>query len=145
MSDLRSHADGRDRCGWCGDDPLYVDYHDTEWGVGATDDNEWFEKVCLEGFQSGLSWITILKRREGFRQAFANFDPVVVAEFTAADVERLVADARIIRHRGKITSTINNAARALELREEFGSLQQFFLQFVEPEEHRPTSLAEVPA
>lgn len=145
MSDLRSHADGRDRCGWCGDDPLYVDYHDTEWGVGATNDNEWFEKVCLEGFQSGLSWITILKRREGFRQAFANFDPVVVAEFTAADVERLVADARIIRHRGKITSTINNAARALELREEFGSLQQFFLQFVEPEEHRPTSLAEVPA
>lgn len=145
MNDLRSHADGRDRCGWCGDDPLYVNYHDTEWGVGALTDNEWFEKVCLEGFQSGLSWITILKRREAFREVFNGFDPELVATFGDADVERLVADERIIRHRGKITSTINNAVRALELRNEFGTLEAFFSQFAEPEAHEPLALVDVPA
>ncbi len=145
MNDLRSHADGRDRCGWCGDDPLYVNYHDTEWGVGASTDNEWFEKVCLEGFQSGLSWITILKRREAFREVFNGFDPELVATFGDADVERLVADERIIRHRGKITSTINNAVRALELRNEFGTLEAFFSQFAEPEAHEPLALVDVPA
>lgn len=145
MDDLRSHSDGRDRCGWCGDDPLYVEYHDVEWGVGASTDNEWFEKVCLEGFQSGLSWITILKRRDAFREVFRNFDPEVVATFDETDVERLASDERIIRHRGKIRSTVNNAVRAIELREEFGSLEAFFTQFVEPDEHRPVVLADVPA
>ena len=145
MTDLRLHSDGNARCGWCGDDEDYVAYHDAEWGVRATSDNEWYEKVCLEGFQSGLSWITILRRRAAFREVFANFDPDVVATFTDSDVERLVLDERIIRHRGKISSTVNNAKRALELRAEFGSLDAFFMNYVEPDEHRPHSLGDVPA
>jgi DNA-3-methyladenine glycosylase I len=145
MTDLRSHSDGHDRCGWCGDDPIYIKYHDAEWGVGASTDNEWFEKVCLEGFQSGLSWITILKRREAFREVFECFDPEIVATFDDSDIERLVADERIIRHRGKIRSTVNNAARALELREEFGTLEAFFSQYSEPTMHRPVVLADLPA
>lgn len=145
MTDLRLHSDGNARCGWCGDDEDYVAYHDAEWGVRATSDNEWYEKVCLEGFQSGLSWITILRRRTAFREVFANFDPDVVATFTDSDVERLVLDERIIRHRKKISSTINNAKRALELRAEFGSLNAFFADYVEPDEHRPHALSDVPA
>ena len=145
MTDLRLHSDGNARCGWCGDDEDYVAYHDAEWGVRATSDNEWYEKVCLEGFQSGLSWITILRRRPAFREVFANFDPDVVATFTDSDVESLVLDERIIRQRGKISSTINNAKRALELRAEFGSLDAFFANYVEPDEHRPHSLGDVPA
>ena len=120
------------RCWWCGDDPLYVQYHDDEWGRPVRDDRRLFEKVCLEGFQAGLSWITILRKRENFRRAFANFDPDQVARFTARDVTRLVKDAGIIRHRGKIESTINNARRVLELREEFGSLAAYAWRF-EPE------------
>ncbi|MEC8503524.1 MAG: DNA-3-methyladenine glycosylase I, partial [Actinomycetota bacterium] len=116
-----------------------------EWGIRATTDDEWYEKVCLEGFQSGLSWITILRRRDAFREVFANFDPDVVSTFTDSDVERLVLDERIIRHRGKISSTINNAKRALELRAEFGSLDAFFMSYVEPDEHRPHALGDVPA
>jgi DNA-3-methyladenine glycosylase I len=145
VADLRLHSDGNARCGWCGDDEDYVAYHDAEWGVRATSDNEWYEKVCLEGFQSGLSWITILRRRAAFREVFANFDPDVVATFTNSDVEHLVLDKRIIRHRGKISSTINNAKRALELRAEFGSLDAFFMNYVEPDEHRPHALGDVPA
>jgi len=145
VTDLRLHSDGNARCGWCGDDEDYVAYHDAEWGVRATSDNEWYEKVCLEGFQSGLSWITILRRRTAFREVFANFDPDVVATFTDSDVERLVLDERIIRHRKKISSTINNAKRALELRAEFGSLNAFFADYVEPDEHRPHALSDVPA
>ena len=145
MTDLRLHSDGNARCGWCGDDEDYVAYHDAEWGVRATSDNEWYEKVCLEGFQSGLSWITILRRRTAFREVFANFDPDVVATFTDSDVERLVLDERIIRHRKKISSTINNAKRALELRAEFGSLNAFFADYAEPDEHRPHALSDVPA
>ena len=145
VTDLRLHSDGNARCGWCGDDEDYVAYHDAEWGVQATSDNEWYEKVCLEGFQSGLSWITILRRRAAFREVFANFDPDVVATFTDSDVERLVLDERIIRHRGKISSTINNAKRALELRAEFGSLDAFFTNYVEPDEHQPYALGDVPA
>ncbi|MAL81549.1 MAG: DNA-3-methyladenine glycosylase I [Acidimicrobiaceae bacterium] len=145
MTDLRLHSDGNARCGWCGDDEDYVAYHDDEWGIQATSDDEWYEKVCLEGFQSGLSWITILRRRDAFREVFANFDPDVVAAFTDSDVERLVLDERIIRHRGKISSTINNAKRALELRAEFGSLDAFFMSYVEPDEHRPHALGDVPA
>ena len=145
LPDLRLHSDGNARCGWCGDDEDYVAYHDAEWGVRATSDNEWYEKVCLEGFQSGLSWITILRRRAAFREVFANFDPDVVATFTDFDVERLVLDERIIRHRGKISSTINNAKRALELRAEFGSLDAFFANYVEPDQHQPHALVDVPA
>ena len=145
VTDLRLHSDGNDRCGWCGADEDYVAYHDAEWGVRATSDNEWYEKVCLEGFQSGLSWITILRRRAAFREVFANFEPDVVATFTDSDVERLVLDERIIRHRGKISSTINNAKRALELRAEFGSLDSCFTNYVEPDEHQPHALSDVPA
>jgi DNA-3-methyladenine glycosylase I len=114
------------RCWWCGTDPLYVDYHDTEWGRPVTDDRRLFEKVCLEGFQAGLSWLTILRKRENFRRAFAGFDVDRVTRYTTRDVARLLKDEGIIRHRGKIESTINNAKRALELREECGSLANYF-------------------
>ena len=114
------------RCWWCGTDPLYVEYHDSEWGKPVTDDRRLFEKVCLEGFQAGLSWLTILRKRENFRRAFANFDVDRVARYTARDVTRLLGDEGIVRHRGKIESTINNAQRAIELREECGSLSSYF-------------------
>lgn len=118
--------DGQPRCGWGVSTPDYVAYHDTEWGFGVTSDVRLFEKICLEGFQSGLSWLTILRKREGFRTAFAGFEPEVVARFGERDVERLLADAGIVRHQGKIRSTINNAARALEMIERHGSLAAFF-------------------
>ncbi|HVZ20533.1 MAG TPA: DNA-3-methyladenine glycosylase I [Vicinamibacterales bacterium] len=114
------------RCWWCGDDPLYVAYHDEEWGRPVTDDTRLFEKICLEGFQAGLSWITILRKRENFRRAFHGFDVDRVARFTGRDVERLLRDPGIVRHRGKIESTINNAKRARDLREEFGTLSSYF-------------------
>jgi len=110
------------RCDWPTDDPLYLDYHDTEWGRPTTDQLRLFEKICLEGFQSGLSWITILRKRENFRTAFAGFDLERVARFDEQDIERLLGDAGIIRHRGKIEATINNAQRAIELIEAEGSL-----------------------
>jgi DNA-3-methyladenine glycosylase I len=119
---LRRGDDGRVRCFWSGSDPLYLRYHDDEWGFPVQDDRRLFEKICLEGFQSGLSWLTILRKREGFRAAFRGFDPGAVARFSARDVARLLKDAGIVRHRGKIESTINNARRALELRDEAGSL-----------------------
>lgn len=102
--------------------PDYVDYHDNEWGRGTIDDVRLFEKICLEGFQSGLSWITILRKRENFRAAFAGFDFNLVADFDERDIERLLDDAGIVRHRGKIEATINNASRAIEMVDEFGSL-----------------------
>src|SRR6478735_3222509 len=103
------------RCWWCGEDDLYVGYHDREWGFPVTDDRRLFEKICLEGFQSGLSWLTILRKRDNFRRAFDGFDFERVARFGARDVKRLLADAGIVRHRGKIESTIQNAKRACEL------------------------------
>src|SRR4051812_46464716 len=118
--------DGKARCWWGASTPEYRAYHDTEWGFGVTDDQRLFEKLCLEGFQSGLSWITILRKRENFRSAFASFDPSVVATFDDDEVARLLGDAGIIRHQGKIRSTINNAHRALELASEFGSLAAYF-------------------
>ena len=122
-----SRASGeKHRCWWCGDDELYVAYHDREWGFPVVDDRRLFEKVCLEGFQAGLSWITILRKRESFRAAFAGFDIERVARYTARDVERLMGNAGIVRHRGKIESTINNAGRAKELTAEFGSLAAYF-------------------
>ncbi len=117
------------RCRWCGTDPLYVAYHDTEWGVPLHDDRALFEKIVLEGFQAGLSWITILRKRERFREVFANFDVARLARFAPADVERLVHDAGIIRHRGKIESAINNARRCQELLETEGSLASFLWGF----------------
>ena len=117
--------DKRNRCGWGASSPDYVAYHDTEWGFGVDDDHRLFEKLCLEGFQSGLSWLTILRKRENFRAAFAAFDPNVVAAFDENDVDRLLADAGIVRHGGKIRSTINNAGRALEMIDEFGSIANY--------------------
>ena len=117
--------DNRERCSWGASTPDYVAYHDTEWGFGVADDHRLFEKLCLEGFQSGLSWLTILRKRENFRAAFAGFDPRLVADFDEHDVDRLLGDAGIVRHQGKIRSTINNASRALELIDEFGSIAQY--------------------
>ncbi len=122
-------ADGKLRCWWAGDDPLYVHYHDTEWGRPVDDDVRLFEKICLEGFQSGLSWITILKKRENFRKAFAGFDFEKVARFGARDVERLLKDSGIVRHRGKIEAAINNAQKVLDVIDEFGSLADYFWSF----------------
>jgi DNA-3-methyladenine glycosylase I len=114
------------RCWWCGTDPLYVTYHDEEWGRPVTDDTRLFEKICLEGFQAGLNWLTILRKHENFRAAFRGFEIDRVARFTKRDVDRLLKDEGIIRHRGKIESTINNAHRAREVRDEFGSLSEYF-------------------
>jgi DNA-3-methyladenine glycosylase I len=129
--------DGRGRCFWHGGLEDYRRYHDEEWGRPVTDDFRLFEKICLEGFQSGLSWLTILRKRENFRAAFAGFDFDKVAEFGEEDIARLLADAGIIRHRGKIVSTINNAGRARELRDEFGSLAKFFWSFEPGTHERP--------
>ena len=128
-TDLLVGTDGRVRCPWPGDHDDYLAYHDNEWGRPVVDDVRLFEKACLEGFQAGLSWLTILRKRENFRAAFAGFDSVAVACFNDADVARCLADAGIIRHRGKIESTINNAARALETIEEFGSLAAYLWSF----------------
>jgi DNA-3-methyladenine glycosylase I len=125
-SGLVRGADGLFRCWWGGGaDELYRRYHDEEWGRPVADDRTLFEKLCLEGFQSGLSWITILRKRENFRRAFRGFAPEAVARFDRRQVERLLKDAGIVRHRGKIESTVNNARRALELRREFGSLARY--------------------
>ena len=131
MMELVKGDDGLTRCWWGADPEIYRDYHDTEWGFGVTDDRRLFEKVCLEGFQAGLSWLTILRKRPGFRAGFADFDPATVARFDEADVERLLADASIVRHQGKIRSTINNAGRALELAAESGSLAAYFWRWAD--------------
>ncbi|MEM6461145.1 MAG: DNA-3-methyladenine glycosylase I [Pseudomonadota bacterium] len=129
--------DGRLRCFWAGDQEDYLRYHDEEWGCPVDNDIRLFEKICLEGFQSGLSWLTILRKRENFRAAFAGFDFDRIAKFGDADVERLVQDAGIIRHRGKITSTINNARMALRLRDEYGSLAAYFWTYEPGPDQRP--------
>lgn len=126
MVDATAFApDGLLRCPWSAHAPEFLDYHDTEWGFPVADDTRLFEKLCLEGFQSGLSWRTILAKREGFRSAFAGFDIATVATFDSSDVERLLGDARIVRHRGKIEATINNARRAEELIADEGSLAAY--------------------
>jgi len=129
------------RCWWPGEDELYIRYHDEEWGRPVTDDRRLFEKICLEGFQSGLSWITILRKRDNFRKAFRNFDAAAVARFGARDVQRLLKDAGIIRHRGKIESTINNAKRALELIDEKGSLAAYFWSWEPQPASRPKRIS----
>ena len=125
------------RCWWCGTDPLYVRYHDEEWGRPVKDDTRLFEKICLEGFQAGLSWLTILRKRENFRRAFAGFDIDAVARFKSKDVTRLLKDEGIIRHRGKIESTINNAQRAIELCDQEGSLTDYFWRWQPSRTSRP--------
>ena len=133
------------RCGWAGSDELYQHYHDREWGRPVIDDNRLFEKLCLEGFQSGLSWLTILKKRENFRAAFHGFDIDKVAAMGEADIERLLLDAGIIRHRGKIASTINNARKAQAIRDEFGSIATYIWRF-EPDRSRGAITAgEIPS
>jgi DNA-3-methyladenine glycosylase I len=129
-------ADGRTRCAWPGDLPDYVAYHDDEWGQPVHDDRRLFEKLCLEGFHSGLSWLTILRMRENFREAFAEFDPEVVADYGQREIKRLLGNAGIIRHRGKIEATINNANRALDLIGECGSLDTYLWSW-QPTEREP--------
>lgn len=124
-----SIINGKPRCTWCSATPEYVHYHDTEWGFPVEDDFRLFEKICLEGFQSGLSWRTILTKRENFREAFHHFDFNKVARFKEKDIERLLKNEGIIRHRGKIEATINNAQRAKEMVKQEGSLAAFFWQF----------------
>lgn len=136
-SGLITGEDGRARCQWSGTDPLYQRYHDREWGRPVKDDVRLFEKLSLEGFQSGLSWITILRKRENFRAAFQGFELETVAGFGARDVQRLLSDAGIVRHRGKIESAINNARRALELIGEHGSLARFYWSFEPRARERP--------
>ncbi len=128
------------RCVWCRATPDYQRYHDSEWGLPVHDDTRLFEKICLEGFQAGLSWLTILNKREAFRKAFAGFDMDQVALFDDADVKRLLLDAGIVRHSGKIVSTINNAQRAQALRKEFGSLAAYFWRFEPPATTRPSQI-----
>jgi len=128
------------RCAWHGNLPDYLHYHDTEWGRPVADDIRLFEKICLEGFQSGLSWLTILRKRENFRAAFAGFDFDKVAEFTDSDVKRLLQDAGIVRHRGKIVSTINNARRAQDMVREAGSLAAWFWRFEPGGTERPATV-----
>ncbi|MGE0232412.1 MAG: DNA-3-methyladenine glycosylase I [Flavobacteriaceae bacterium] len=132
--------DGIARCGWHGGLADYIDYHDHEWGRPQGDDFRLFEKICLEGFQSGLSWLTILRKRENFRKAFTGFDFHEVARFGEKDVVRLLVDAGIVRHRGKIEAAINNAARATELQREFGSLAAYFWAHEPRPEARPGTI-----
>ncbi len=117
------------RCWWCGDNPIYIEYHDKEWGVPLHDDRKLFEMLILEGFQAGLSWITILKKRDNFRAAFANFDPHKILRFNRKDVARLMKDAGIIRNRLKIEAAITNARCFLEVQKEFGSFDRYIWQF----------------
>lgn len=135
------------RCPWCGDDPIYVAYHDTEWGVPVHDERLHFEFVILEGAQAGLSWLTILKRREGYRRAFAGFDPEKVARFGEAEVQRLKGDSGIIRNERKIRATIGNARAFLAVQEEFGSFDDYIWRFVDgaPIVNEFSEMSEVPA
>ena len=137
----------RPRCHWCGDDPLYQAYHDEEWGVAEHDDRRLFEFLILEGAQAGLSWITILRKREAYRKAFAGFDPVMVARFTDGDLAKLMLDEGIVRNRLKISSARDNAKAFLAVQKDFGSFDAYVWGFIggKPKVNRPRSHAEVPA
>src|SRR5436190_19895527 len=135
------------RCGWAGNDPLYVAYHDDEWGVPVHDDRKLFEFILLEGAQAGLSWITILRKREAYRAAFAGFDPARVARFGARKVRSLLSDASIVRNRAKVASAIGNAAAFLKVQEEFGSFDAYIWRFVDgrPKPNAWKTLRQIPA
>lgn len=140
-------SEKRTRCSWCGDDPLYIAYHDEEWGVPERDDRQLFEMLLLEGFQAGLSWITILRKRENFRRAFDGFDPAVIATYDQAKIEQLLQDEGIVRHRGKIEGAVQSAQVALDLMERPGGFADFLWQFVDGKQaiNRFKSLKDVPA
>ena len=140
-------AQEKKRCGWCGDDELYVDYHDREWGVPTHDDQKLFEMLILEGAQAGLAWITILRKREGYRKAFAGFDPKKVARFNDAKVARILENPGVVRNRLKVTSAVTNARAFLAIQKEFGSFDAYIWGFVggKPRVNRFRSLADVPA
>ncbi|WP_374329483.1 DNA-3-methyladenine glycosylase I [Soonwooa sp.] len=135
------------RCGWCGKDELYMDYHDNEWGKPVYDDETLFEFLVLESFQAGLSWITILRKRENFRKAFDNFNYKIIAEYNDAKVEELMADTGIVRNRLKVLATINNAKRFIEVQKEFASFSKYIWGFVDnqPIINQPSTLKDVPA
>ena len=140
-------AKAKTRCEWCGTDPLYVEYHDTEWGVPVRDDRKLFEFLILEGAQAGLAWITILRKREGYREAFADFDAEKVARFTPKRVEKLLENPNIVRNRLKVESTVTNAKAFLKTQDEFGSFSNYIWQFTDgkPINNRIKTLKEVPA
>jgi DNA-3-methyladenine glycosylase I len=142
-----SATDGRVRCAWADSDPLYVAYHDREWGVPLHDDRALFELLCLEGAQAGLAWITILRKRDGYRRAFDGFDPRRLAEYGEADVARLLGDAAIVRNRAKINSVIGNARAYLRLADDIGSLDRHLWSFVDgrPVQNRWRTMGDVPA
>jgi DNA-3-methyladenine glycosylase I len=145
-TDVVTGADGIPRCWWCGDDPLYVGYHDLEWGTPLRDDRSLYELLCLEGFQAGLSWITVLRKRARFREAFQGFEPTVVARYSDRDVTRLLADPGIVRHRGKIDATIANAIAVGAMRDQGTSLSEVVWSHAPPA--RPAPLrdrADIPA
>jgi DNA-3-methyladenine glycosylase I len=146
VSDVVTGPDGVRRCAWGASTPDYVPYHDNEWGRPVVDDTRLYEKLCLEGFQAGLSWLTILRKREAFRRAFAGFDAERVARFGARDITRLLGDAGIVRHRGKIEAAIANARAIVEVREHHGSLAALCWSF-EPRGRRraPRVFADIPA
>lgn len=141
MSKTVKGADGKPRCKWCQAAPEFFDYHDKEWGFPVSDDQRLFEKICLESFQCGLSWRTILAKRENFRAAFHHFDFNKVARFTQRDVNRLLKDEGIVRHRGKIEATINNAKRAKELVKEEGSISTFIWRYEAKKNTKPQSVS----
>ncbi len=138
--------DARPRCGWCGTDPLYIAYHDREWGLPAHDDRHLFEMLVLEGAQAGLSWITILRKRAAYRRAFRDFQPTLVARLSDADLEQLLLDEGIVRNRLKVWSARDNARAFLEIQREFGSFDTFLWPFVggDPKVNHPRTLADVP-
>lgn len=135
------------RCGWCGQDPLYVNYHDFEWGVPVYDDRKLFEFLILEGAQAGLSWLTVLRKRDGYRRAFANFDPEVVARYGKRDFQKLLNNAQIVRNRLKIASAITNAQCFLDVQKEFGSFSNYQWTFVKgkPIHNRRKNMGDIPA
>jgi DNA-3-methyladenine glycosylase I len=137
----------KNRCGWCGDDPLYITYHDEDWGVPVHDDRLLFEMLVLEGAQAGLSWLTILKKRQHYRKAFDNFDPERVARYSQVELDRLLADPGIVRNRLKIEAAVKNARGVLAILEEFDSLDSFFWRYVEnkPQQNGWTSISQLPA
>ncbi len=143
MMEVIVGGDGVARCWWGAEPEIYRDYHDIEWGRATIDDHLLFEKICLEGFQAGLSWLTILRKRENFRRAFDGFDPVKVAAYGDREVERLLANKGIVRHERKIRSTMNNAGRALDLADEHGSLSDYFWSWATEPDPAPSEIPSI--